>query len=282
MRETPSARRVKNKARVGRYEKLKAERASLQAYTTGRVILPAGPRLGKSVLELQNVSKGYAVEGEAERRMLLKNTTLSIPGGSVVGVVGPNGCGKTTLFRMLVGDESPDEGAVVVGSTVKMGHVTQSRQNLDPENTLLEEVSGGQDFLDGVEGEKIHFRHYLTSFNFRGDQLGKPVRFLSGGERNRVHLAKSLKNGYNVILLDEPTNDLDVETLRSLEEALPEVPGVAVIISHDRYFLDKVCTHIVAFEGNGVVRFYPGCYSDYLSSHASGKEGVQYKKLYHF
>jgi ATPase subunit of ABC transporter with duplicated ATPase domains len=208
------------------------------------------------VIELQQVSKAYA------DRLLIDNLNLSIPPGSIVGVIGPNGAGKTTLLRMITGQEAPDAGRVQIGETVKLAYVDQSRETLDPEKTVWEEISAGQDQLD-LGGRKRNSRAYVASFNFLGTDQQKKVGLLSGGERNRVHLAKTLTQGANVILLDEPTNDLDVNTLRALEEALENFAGCALIVSHDRWFLDRIATHILAFEGESQLRWFEGNWSDY-------------------
>ncbi len=252
---SPKARQSKGKARYTAYERLLS-----QEYEKRRedqeIYIPPGPRLGDIVIQFEGVSKGY---GE---RLLLDDLTLSIPPGSIVGVIGPNGAGKTTLLRLVTDQEKPDEGTVRLGETVNLAYVDQSRDTLDGDKTVWEEISGGEEQLD-LGGRKRNSRAYVASFNFLGSDQQKLVKNLSGGERNRVHLAKVLKEGANLILLDEPTNDLDVNTLRALEDALESFNGCAVIVSHDRWFLDRVCTHILAFEGESQVRWFEGNWSDY-------------------
>jgi sulfate-transporting ATPase len=252
---SPRARQAKGKARVTAYENLLSQeferrREDLEIY------IPPGPRLGDVVIELDNVSKGYG------DRLLIDRLTLSIPPGSIVGVIGPNGAGKTTLLRMVTGQEKPEAGSLRLGQTVKLGYVDQSRESLDPEKTVWEEISGGQDNLQ-FGSRRMNSRAYVASFNFLGTDQQKKVGTLSGGERNRVHLAKMLTQEANVLLLDEPTNDLDVNTLRALEEALENFAGCAVVVSHDRWFLDRVATHILAFEGESQTRWFEGNWSDY-------------------
>jgi energy-dependent translational throttle protein EttA len=252
---SPKARQAKGKARVSAYEKLldqeyEERRENLEIY------IPPGPRLGDVVIELEGVSKGY---GE---RLLIDNLTASIPPGSIVGIVGPNGAGKTTLLKMITGVVTPDKGEVRIGQTVTLAYVDQSRETLDGEKTVWEEISGGEDYLT-LGNRKINSRAYCASFNFLGADQQKKVKTLSGGERNRVHLAKMLTQGANVILLDEPTNDLDVNTLRSLEEAVDNFAGCALVVSHDRWYLDRVATHILAFEGESEARWFEGNWSDY-------------------
>jgi energy-dependent translational throttle protein EttA len=252
---SPKARQAKGKARVTAYEKLLGQefeerRENLEIY------IPPGPRLGDQVIEFKSVSKGYG------DRMLVDQMNVSIQAGSIVGVIGPNGAGKTTFLRMITGIEKPDQGAVVIGQTVQLAYVDQSRETLNGENTVWEEISAGQDLLT-LGNRKINSRAYCASFNFLGADQQKLVNTLSGGERNRVHLAKTLTQGANVILLDEPTNDLDVNTLRSLEEAVENFAGCAILVSHDRWFLDRVATHILAFEGDSQVRWFEGNWSDY-------------------
>ncbi len=252
---SPKARQAKGKARVTAYEKLLGQefeerRENLEIY------IPPGPRLGDVVIEFSGVSKGY---GE---RLLIDDLTVSIPPGSIVGVIGPNGAGKTTFLRMITGKEIPDQGSLRIGQTVQLAYVDQSRETLDGEKTVWEEISGGEELLS-LGTRKVNSRAYCASFNFLGADQQKKVKTLSGGERNRVHLAKTLTQGANVILLDEPTNDLDVNTLRALEEAVDNFAGCAVIVSHDRWFLDRVATHILAFEGESEVRWFEGNWSDY-------------------
>ncbi len=252
---SPKARQSKGKARVQAYEKLLS-----QEYETRReqleIYLPPGPRLGDLVIQLDRVSKAYG------DNLLLDNLTLSIPPGCIVGVVGPNGAGKTTLLRMITGQAQPDAGTVRIGETVELAYVDQSRESLDDEKTVWEEISGGSDYLT-LGARRMNSRAYVGSFNFSGAEQQKKVGMLSGGERNRVHLARMLTRGANVILLDEPTNDLDVNTLRALEEALENFAGCAVVVSHDRWFLDRVATHILAFEGDSQARWFDGAWSDY-------------------
>ncbi len=255
IRLSPKARQAKGKARYTAYESLLSQefekrREDLEIY------IPPGPRLGDKVIEFETVSKGY---GE---RLLVDNLSLSIPPGSIVGIVGPNGAGKTTLLRMLTAQEQPDSGEIRIGQTVKLAYVDQSREDLDAEKTVWEEISEDQDYLPLGE-RRMNSRAYVASFNFLGADQQKKVGTLSGGERNRVHLAKMLTRGANVILLDEPTNDLDVNTLRSLEEAVENFAGCALVVSHDRWFLDRVATHILAFEGDSQVRWFEGSWSDY-------------------
>ena len=255
IRMSPKARQAKGKARYTAYEKLlsqesEQERANLEIY------IPPGPRLGDIVIEMQNISKAFG------DRLLIDNLTASVPPGSIVGMVGPNGAGKTTLLRMITGQEQPDSGSIKIGQTVQLAYVDQSRAALDPEKTVWEEISGGEDNLQ-LGSRRMNSRAYAASFNFHGADQQKKVGTLSGGERNRVHLARMLTQGANVILLDEPTNDLDVNTLRSLEEALENFAGVALVVSHDRWFLDRICTHLLAFEGDSQVRWFEGGWSDY-------------------
>ena len=252
---SPKARQAKGKARVTAYENLLSQeyekrREELEIY------IPPGPRLGDIVIQLKGVTKSYGTHG------LIDNLELNIPHGSIVGVIGPNGAGKTTLLRMITGQEQPDKGTIRVGETVKLAYVDQSRETLNPEQNVWQEITGGEELID-LGGRKRNSRAYVTSFNFLGSDQQKKVGLLSGGERNRVHLAKVLKQGANVILLDEPTNDLDVNTLRALEEALDNFAGCAIVVSHDRWFLDRVATHILAFEGDGQVRWFDGNFSDY-------------------
>ncbi len=254
IRMSPKARQSKGKARVTSYEQLlnaeaEKRREDLEIY------IPPGPRLGDVVFEFENVSKSY------DDRLILDGFSASILPGSIVGIIGPNGAGKTTLLRMITGSEKPDSGTIKIGETVKLAYADQTR-TLDPEKTVYEEISGGADFLE-LGKRKVNARGYCSSFNFAGADQQKKVGVLSGGERNRVHLAKTLTEGANVLLLDEPTNDLDVNTLRALEESLEEYAGVAVVVSHDRWFLDRICTHIIAFEGESIAKMYIGNWSDY-------------------
>jgi ATP-binding cassette ChvD family protein len=252
----PRARQAKSKARITRYEELREE-AERQTEATAEILIPVPERLGDEVVIAKDVAKGYG------DRLLFEKLNFSLPRGGIVGVIGPNGAGKTTLFRLITGRESPDSGTLQVGSTVRTAYVDQSREALDPEHTVYQEISGGQDQLQ-FGRRTVNARAYCAGFNFRGADQQKKVGTLSGGERNRVHLAKLLKSGGNLLLLDEPTNDLDVDTLRALEEALLGFAGCAVVISHDRWFLDRIATHILAFEGNSEVFWYEGNYQLYI------------------
>ncbi len=258
VRSSPKGRHAKAKARLKAFEELLRASREASRRDPNEIRIPAGARLGNQVIEARGLTKAY---GE---KLLFEGLSFTVPRGAIVGIVGPNGAGKTTLFRVLVGEERPDAGEVSVGETVQLSYVDQSREALAPDKTVFEEISEGKDEVD-VGGYTIKARQYVGWFNFRGSAQQKRVGELSGGERNRVHLAKLLKRGGNVLLLDEPTNDLDVETLRSLEEALLEFPGSALIISHDRWFLDRVATHLLAFEGESRVVFFEGSYSDYAA-----------------
>ena len=255
MGKSPSARRSKSKARINAYEELLAE-SQKSDMRDAQIVIPTPPRLGDLVIEAQNIRKGF------EDKLLIDNLSFKLPPGGIVGVIGPNGAGKSTLFKMITGDEQPDEGSFKVGDTVKLGYVDQSRDSLDADSTVWEEISGGTDIIKLGKVE-MQSRAYVSAFNFRGPDQQKKVGTLSGGQRNRVHLAKMLRNEANVILLDEPTNDLDTETLAALEEALERYPGCAVVISHDRWFLDRLATHILAFEGDSQVTWFEGNYEDY-------------------
>ncbi|MGD0880641.1 MAG: energy-dependent translational throttle protein EttA [Acidimicrobiales bacterium] len=257
IRMSPRARQSKGKARINAYNDLVAEAEAAEKRADKlEITIPAGPRLGDRVIDAEGLVKGY---GE---RLLIEELSFLLPPGGIVGVIGPNGAGKTTLFRMMVGEEQPDSGQLDVGTTVALAYVDQSRDQLDPDATVYEEITGGVDHMV-VGGREIHGRAYVASFGFTGSDQQKKVGQLSGGERNRVQLAKVLKSGGNVLLLDEPTNDLDVDTLRALEEALLSFPGCAVVISHDRWFLDRISTHVLAFEGDSEVRWFEGNFSDY-------------------
>jgi ATP-binding cassette ChvD family protein len=259
VRQSPKARQAKSKARVARYEELRAEAEKLTE-GTAEILIPVPERLGDEVVVARDLSKGFG------DRLLMDRINFSLPRGGIVGIIGPNGAGKTTLFRMIAGQETPDSGELVIGKTVKLAYVDQSRDSLDGDKTVYEEISGGQDeLLFGTR--KVNARGYCSGFNFRGSDQQKKVKDLSGGERNRVHMAKLLKSGGNVLLLDEPTNDLDVDTLRALEDALVTFPGCAVVISHDRWFLDRIATHIIAFEGDSQVYFFEGNYQDYAADY---------------
>jgi len=251
----PRARQAKGKARIQAYEQLLAadEREQVR---TAEILIPKGPRLGNDVIQAEHVRKGF------EDRLLIEDLNFSIPPGAIVGIIGPNGAGKTTLFRMITGQEQPDGGTLKVGQTVQLAYVDQSRDALNPENTVFQEVTDGLDILYFGRAE-VNSRAYLSWFNFRGGDQQKRVKDLSGGERNRLHLAKLLKEGGNVMLLDEPTNDLDVDTLRALENAILDYAGCVLVISHDRWFLDRVATHILAFEGDSRVVWFEGNYQDY-------------------
>jgi ATP-binding cassette ChvD family protein len=255
IRASPKARQAKSKARIRAYDELLAE-AGRDKGGKAQITIPPGPRLGDVVIEADHLEKGF---GDT---ILIDDLSFKLPPGGIVGVIGPNGAGKTTLFRMIVGQDKPDDGAIRIGDTVKLGYVDQSRDALDGKKTVFEEISGGNDVIR-LGAREVPARAYVGWFNFKGADQQKKVGQLSGGERNRVHLAKMLKSGANLILLDEPTNDLDVETLSSLEAALEDFPGCAVIISHDRFFLDRVATHILSFEGDSHVEWYEGNFEDY-------------------
>jgi sulfate-transporting ATPase len=278
VRASPRARQAKSKARVTAYESLVAASRE-KAPDTAQIVLPPGPRLGDLVIEATNISKSYG------DRLLIEDLSFSLPPGGIVGIIGPNGAGKTTLLRMITGQEKPDKGTFRVGDTVKLGYVDQSRDTLAADKNVWEEISNGQDEID-LGRRKMPSRAYCALFNFRGSDQQKKVGQLSGGERNRVHLAKMLKAGANVIMLDEPTNDLDIDTLRALEDALLEFPGCAVVISHDRWFLDRVATHILAFEGDSQAVWFEGNYGDYeadrkrrLGAAAEQPHRIKYKPL---
>jgi ATP-binding cassette ChvD family protein len=256
VRQSPKARQAKSKARITSYNSLLEESKKYEKTRTAQIVIPVPPRLGNTVVDAENVSKGYG------DRLLFDNLNFRLPPGGIVGVIGPNGAGKTTLFRMIAGEEKPDGGKLTVGETVKLGYVNQSRDSLDANKNVWEEISGGVDILTLGERD-MPSRAYVGSFGFRGPDQQKKVGVLSGGERNRVHLAKMLKTEANLLLLDEPTNDLDTETLAALEDALENYAGCAVIISHDRWFLDRIATHILAFEGNSQVVWFEGNYEDY-------------------
>jgi sulfate-transporting ATPase len=263
VRQNPKARQAKSKARVQRYEEL-ASREFQERNETNEIYIPPGERLGDLVIEVQALRKGY---GE---RLLIDNLSFNLPRGGIVGIIGPNGAGKTTLFRMLTGAEKPDAGEIRVGASVHLGYVDQSRHSLDDKKTVWQEISGGLDMIK-VGTYETPSRGYVGRFNFKGTQQQQLIGELSGGERNRVHLAKVLRSGGNVLLLDEPTNDLDVETLRALEEALTNFPGCAVVISHDRWFLDRIATHILAFEGDSQVVWFEGNYQEYTEDYKRRK-----------
>jgi sulfate-transporting ATPase len=280
VRMAPRARQAKGKARLGAYEQLRAEaEAAERGPEKLQIHIPPGPRLGDQVIEVQGLSKGYG------DRLLIDDLSFSLPPAGIVGIIGPNGAGKTTLFRMVTGQETPDSGAIAVGSTVELAYVDQSRDSLDGARTVYDEITDGQDLLR-LGSREVNGRAYVASFNFKGSDQQKPVGALSGGERNRVHLAKMLRRGGNVLLLDEPTNDLDVDTLRALEDGLEAFPGCAVVISHDRWFLDRIATHILAFEGESQVRWFEGNFSEYeawrrkeLGADADQPHRIRYKPL---
>jgi energy-dependent translational throttle protein EttA len=280
IRMSPKARQSKGKARLNAFNDLVAEaEAAERRADKMEIAIPAGPRLGDVVVNAVNVVKGF------DDRLLIENLNFLLPPGGIVGVIGANGAGKTTLFKMMTGLEQPDSGSLEVGSTVQFAYVDQSRDNLDPDATVFDEVSGGQEHMI-VGNREIHARAYVASFGFKGSDQQKKVGELSGGERNRVQLAKVLRSGGNVLLLDEPTNDLDVDTLRALEDGLLGFPGCAVVISHDRWFLDRIATHVLAFEGDAVVRWFEGNFSDYeadrhkrLGTDADTPHRIKYKPL---
>jgi sulfate-transporting ATPase len=278
VRSAPKARQAKSKARLNAYEKMLEEQQSSRE-DVAKIIIPAGPRLGDVVIEADNLSKSFA------SKLLVEDLDFRLPPGGIVGVIGPNGAGKTTLFRMLVGDETPDKGSLKLGDTVKLGYVDQSRDSLEDAKTVWEVISEGNDELE-LGNRVMPSRAYVSLFNFKGSDQQKKVSQLSGGERNRVHLARMLKSGANVLLLDEPTNDLDVDTLRALEEALLEFAGCAVVVSHDRWFLDRIATHILAFEGNSHVEWFEGNYEAYeadkkrrLGADAAQPSRIKYKPI---
>lgn len=255
MRQTAKARQVKQKARINAYQEM-ASQSEREKVSTAQIVIPNGPRLGQNVIKLSNISKSY---GE---KLLINDLSFSLPAGGIVGVIGANGAGKSTLFRMIIGAEKPNNGSIEIGETVKLSYVDQSRDTLKDERSVWEEISSGNDIIRLGDAE-VNSRGYCSSFNFKGSDQQKMIRSLSGGERNRVHLAKVLKDGGNVILLDEPTNDLDVETLRALEDAIVNFAGCAMVISHDRFFLDRICTHILAFESDGNIDWFEGNFELY-------------------
>ena len=278
VRANPKGRRAKSKARLRQFEELSSP-AYQKRNETNEIYIPPGPRLGDLVIEVKSLKKGFG------DRLLMDNLSFTLPPGGIAGIIGLNGAGKTTLFRMITGSEQPDSGSIRIGDTVTVASVDQSRDSLVDSNTIWEEISGGQDLIQ-VGNYETPSRAYVGRFNFRGAEQQKKIGLLSGGERNRVHLAKMLKGGGNLLLLDEPTNDLDVETLRALEQALLEFPGSAVVISHDRWFLDRIATHILAFEGDSEVIWFSGNYSEYeedrkrrLGSEADRPQRIKYKRL---
>ena len=270
---SPKARQAKSKARIQRYDDLVAKSQD-RSIATAQIVIPIAERLGANVVDFTHLSKAFG------DRLLIEDLTFKLPPGGIVGVIGPNGAGKTTLFRMITKSETPDKGEIAVGETVKLGYVDQSRDSLADKKTVWEEVSDGNDIIY-LGKKEINSRAYCTAFNFKGGDQQKKVGMLSGGERNRVHLAKMLKSGANVLLLDEPTNDLDVDTLRALEEALEDYAGCAVIISHDRWFLDRIATHILAFEGDSHVEWFEGNFADYEEDKKRrlGEDSVQPKRI---
>ncbi|MGH9244324.1 MAG: energy-dependent translational throttle protein EttA, partial [Acidimicrobiales bacterium] len=280
VRMAPKARHAKSRARLSAYERLLDESRQADGGAAQlEISIPSGERLGDLVVELDGVTKGYG------DRLLIEDLSFSLPRAGIVGVIGPNGAGKTTLFRMLTNQEGPDAGAIEIGPTVRLASVDQHRVSLQPDNTVYEEITGGREVLD-LGGREVNGRAYVASFNFKGSDQQKPVGALSGGERNRVHLAQMLRAGGNVLLLDEPTNDLDVDTLRSLEDALDAFAGCAVIISHDRWFLDRICTHVLAFEGDSQVRWFEGNFTEYeawrrreLGAAAEQPHRIKYKPI---
>ena len=276
VRQNPKGRRAKNKARLSNYESMLAE-GNKEKEARLEIPIPNGPRLGNKVIEVEGLQKAFG------DRLLIENLSFSLPPAGIVGIIGPNGAGKTTLFRMMMGEEQPDAGTVDFGDTVEVGYVDQRHKEIDPEKTVWEVVSGGHEQLD-IGGSLINSRAYVSKFNFAGSDQQKKCGVLSGGERNRLHLAMTLKTEANVLLLDEPTNDIDVGTLRALEEGIMSFAGCAVVISHDRWFLDRICTHILAFEGDSQVVWFEGTYSEYEANRKerlgdSGPKRIKYRKL---
>jgi len=278
VRSNPKGRQAKSKARLRQFDEISSPKYQ-QRNETNEIYIPPGPRLGDLVIEVDDLNKGFG------DKLLIDGLSFQLPQGGIVGVIGPNGAGKTTLFRMINGAEQPDSGTIRLGDTVQIASVDQSRDSLDDSKTIWEEISGGQDLIK-VGNYETPSRRYVGRFNFRGSEQQKKIGLLSGGERNRVHLAKMLKSGGNLLMLDEPTNDLDVETLRALEQALLEFPGSAVVISHDRWFLDRIATHILAFEGDSAVTWFAGNYADYeedrkrrLGADADSPHRIKYKRL---
>jgi ATP-binding cassette ChvD family protein len=278
VRTNPKGRQAKSKARLRQFDEISSTKYQ-KRNETNEIYIPPGPRLGDIVIEIEGLRKGFG------DKLLIDELSLQLPPGGIVGVIGPNGAGKTTLFRMIEGSEQPDSGSIRLGDTVQLASVDQSRDSLDDNKTVWEEISEGQDLIK-VGNYETPSRRYVGRFNFRGSEQQQKIGLLSGGERNRVHLAKTLRSGGNLLLLDEPTNDLDVETLRALEQALLEFPGSAVVISHDRWFLDRICTHILAFEGDSVVTWFSGNYADYeedrkrrLGADADRPHRIKYKRL---
>ncbi|CUH54414.1 energy-dependent translational throttle protein EttA [Shimia marina] len=275
MRQGQKARQAKSKARIAAYNDL-ASQSEREKITRAQIVIPNGPRLGSKVIEVNGLSKHFG------DKQLIENLEFSLPPGGIVGVIGPNGAGKSTLFKMLTGQEQPDQGTVEYGDTVKLSYVDQSRDDLNDKDTVWEAISGGAEIIE-LGDAQVNSRAYCSSFNFKGGDQQKPLNLLSGGERNRVHMARLLKEGGNVLLLDEPTNDLDVETLRALEDALVDFAGCAVVISHDRFFLDRICTHILAFEGDAHVEWFEGNFEDYEEDKKRrlGPDALEPKRLKH-
>ena len=278
VRSNPKGRHAKSKARLRQFEEISSSTYQ-QRNETNEIYIPPGPRLGDVVLEVDNLRKGFG------DKLLIDGLSFQLPPGGIVGVIGPNGAGKTTFFRMITGEQQPDSGSIRLGDTVQLAAVDQSRDSLDDNKTVWEEIADGQDLIK-VGNYETPSRRYVGRFNFRGAEQQQKIGLLSGGERNRVHLAKTLRSGGNLLLLDEPTNDLDVETLRALEQALLEFPGSAIVISHDRWFLDRICTHILAFEGDSVVTWFSGNYADYeedrkrrLGAEADSPHRIRYRRL---
>ncbi|SLN16585.1 putative ABC transporter ATP-binding protein YjjK [Pseudoruegeria aquimaris] len=275
MRASPKARQAKSKARINAYNEL-ANQSEREKLSRAQIIIPNGPRLGSKVIEVEGLKKAMG------DKLLIENLSFSLPPGGIVGVIGPNGAGKTTLFRMLTGQEQPDEGSITYGDTVQLSYVDQTRDELDDDATVWEAIADGLDVIQLGDAE-VNARAYCSAFNFKGSTQQKKVSLLSGGERNRVHMARLLRSGGNVLLLDEPTNDLDVETLRALEDALVDFAGCAVVISHDRFFLDRICTHILAFEGDAHVEWFEGNFEDYEEDKKRrlGPDALEPKRLKH-
>ena len=276
IRQSPKGRRAKNKARINNYESMLAE-GTKEKDARLNIPIPNGPRLGNKVIEASGLSKAFG------DKLLVENLTFQLPPAGIVGIIGPNGAGKTTLFRMIMGEEIPDGGNIDMGETVKIGYVDQRHADIDPNKTVWEVVSGGNEQVE-IGGQLFNSRAYVSKFNFNGADQQKKCGVLSGGERNRLHLAMTLKTEANVLLLDEPTNDIDVNTLRALEEGIEGFAGCAVVISHDRYFLDRICTHILAFEGDSQAYWFEGTYSEYEENRKKrlGDEGpkrIKYRKL---
>jgi ATP-binding cassette ChvD family protein len=275
MRQGAKARQAKSKARINAYNDL-AEQSEREKLTRAQIVIPNGPRLGNKVIEIEGLSKHMG------DKLLIENLSFALPPGGIVGVIGPNGAGKSTLFKMLTGQEQPDSGTIELGDTVDLSYVDQSRDDLKPDDTVWEAITGGAEIIE-LGDAQVNSRAYCSSFNFKGGDQQKKVGLLSGGERNRVHMARLLKEGGNVLLLDEPTNDLDVETLRALEDALVDFAGCAVVISHDRFFLDRICTHILAFEGDAHVEWFEGNFEDYEEDKKRrlGADAMEPKRLKH-